>query len=54
MDGVHFPRPFGVLYADERALYEEEMAKQIELITAKTGKIPLSKILSGDKTWQID
>lgn len=52
-DGAHFPRPFGVLYADERPVYDEEMMNQINSVTAKKGKTPLNKILSGDKTWQI-
>jgi len=49
-----FPRPFGVLYNESRAVYDEEMTNQIEMITAKTGRIPLNKILSGDKTWEIE
>lgn len=52
-EGVHFPRPFGVIYADERPVYDEDMANQIKDVTAKKGKTPLNKILSGDKTWQI-
>ncbi|MFI5149985.1 MAG: 2-oxoacid:ferredoxin oxidoreductase subunit beta [Bacteroidia bacterium] len=52
-DGVHFPRPFGVIYADERPVYDEEMANQIKAITAKKGKTLLNNILSGDKTWEI-
>lgn len=52
-DGVNFPRPFGVIYADERPVYEEELANQIKEVTIKKGKISLSKILSGDKTWTI-
>jgi 2-oxoglutarate ferredoxin oxidoreductase subunit beta len=51
--GEHFPRPFGVLYADERPVYDEEMTRQINDVTSKKGKTPLNKILSGDKTWQI-
>ncbi|MGE0568373.1 MAG: 2-oxoacid:ferredoxin oxidoreductase subunit beta [Bacteroidia bacterium] len=52
-DNEYFPRPFGVIYAKERMVYEEEMANQIKSVNEKRGKIPLSKILSGDKTWQI-
>jgi 2-oxoglutarate ferredoxin oxidoreductase subunit beta len=52
-DGVHFPRPFGVIYALERPVFEEEMTKQIAAITAKKGKPSLNSILSGDKTWVI-
>ena len=51
--GQHFPRPFGVMYAEERPTYEDNMAAQIELQKEKKGKQPLQKILSGDKTWTI-
>jgi 2-oxoglutarate ferredoxin oxidoreductase subunit beta len=47
------PRPFGVLYADERPVYDEDLQEQMETIVSKKGKVPLSKILSGDKTWNI-
>jgi 2-oxoglutarate/2-oxoacid ferredoxin oxidoreductase subunit beta len=50
---VAFPRPFGVIYADERPVYEENMAAQIEEVKAKKGRMPLNRILSGDKTWNI-
>lgn len=52
-DGFHFPRPFGVIYADERPSYEKEMSAQINEIRSKKGKMPLKRILSGDKTWKI-
>jgi 2-oxoglutarate ferredoxin oxidoreductase subunit beta len=52
-NGEDFPRPFGVIYAVERPLYEETLNEQISAIQAKKGKTPLNKILSGDKTWTI-
>lgn len=52
-DGEAFPRPFGVLYANERSVYEESMESQIIAIKERKGKTPLGKILSGDKTWVI-
>lgn len=52
-EGVHFPRPFGVIYADERPVYDVNMEYQIEEMKAKKGKMPLNRILSGDKTWNI-
>jgi 2-oxoglutarate/2-oxoacid ferredoxin oxidoreductase subunit beta len=52
-EGVHFPRPFGVIYADERPVYEENLLNQIEEVKARKGKTSLNKILSGDKTWTI-
>ena len=52
-DGVHFPRPFGVIYAEERPTYDDVLSAQMEKIYIKKGKISLNKILSGDKTWEI-
>ncbi len=49
----HFPRPFGVLYAAERPVYENKMAEQIQEIRALRGLTPLNKILAGNKTWEI-
>ena len=50
---THFPRPFGVIYSEDRPIYEEGMAEQIQYIKNKKGKLSLNKILSGDKTWEI-
>lgn len=52
-NGDDFPRPFGILYADERPVYEEGMTYQIEEIRSRKGRMPLNKILSGDNTWII-
>lgn len=52
-DGQHLPRPFGVLYARERAAYEENMTLQIEAARDQYGREPLQKILSGNRSWQI-
>jgi len=52
-DGVHYPRPFGVFYTEDRATYDAGMNAQIEEVTKRKGKMPLSRILSGDKTWHI-
>ncbi len=52
-NGEDFPRPFGVLYADERPVYDEGMTYQIEEIRLRKGRMPLNKILSGDNTWII-
>jgi 2-oxoglutarate/2-oxoacid ferredoxin oxidoreductase subunit beta len=49
----HFPRPFGVFYAKERATYEDEMQLQIQELTALKGKGNLDKLLSGKETWTI-
>lgn len=52
-NGIAFPRPFGVIYADERPAYEDNLLAQIEEMKARKGKTSLNKILSGDKTWTI-
>jgi 2-oxoglutarate/2-oxoacid ferredoxin oxidoreductase subunit beta len=52
-NGIQFPRPFGVIYADDRPVYEENLVAQIEELKTKKGKTSLNKILSGDKTWNI-
>jgi 2-oxoglutarate ferredoxin oxidoreductase subunit beta len=49
-----FPRPFGIIYANERPIYDENLVAQIDNVTAKKGKTPLNKILSGEKTWSIN
>ena len=52
-NGVDFPRPFGVIYREDRPTYEEAMQNQISELIARKGKPSLDKILSGDKTWAI-
>jgi len=49
----HFPRPFGVFYAIERACYEDSMSMQIEEAIATKGKGNLDKLLRGRETWEI-
>jgi 2-oxoglutarate/2-oxoacid ferredoxin oxidoreductase subunit beta len=51
--GVEFPRPFGVFYSEDRPTCEDGMQQQIDSLIARKGKMPLDKILSGDKTWTI-
>jgi 2-oxoglutarate ferredoxin oxidoreductase subunit beta len=52
-DDMAFPRPFGVLYTEDRSTYEVSMQQQIDELVARKGKPSLDKILSGDKTWTI-
>jgi 2-oxoglutarate ferredoxin oxidoreductase subunit beta len=52
-DGIHFPRPFGVIYSEDRPTCEDGIEQQIAELTARKGKPSLDKILSGDKTWTI-
>ena len=49
----HKPRPFGVFYKEERSCIEDDIAAQLDFAFGKKGKVPLNKILSGDKTWTI-
>ncbi len=52
-EGVDFPRPFGVIYTENRSTYETAMQEQIDELIARKGRPSLDKILSGDKTWTI-
>ncbi len=52
-EGVMFPRPFGVIYAEERATYDDILEEQMEKLYIRKGRTPLNRILSGDKTWNI-
>lgn len=52
-NGVHFPRPFGVFFAEERPVYEEKLEEQIREVKSRKGITSLNRILSGDKTWTI-
>jgi 2-oxoglutarate/2-oxoacid ferredoxin oxidoreductase subunit beta len=53
-EGAAFPRPFGLLYADERPTYEDGMVNQIREIREAKGRMPLNRILSGERTWDIN
>lgn len=52
-DNVVFPRPFGVIFSQERPVYEEVLVAQIDYLNACKGTMSLDKILSGEKTWTI-
>lgn len=49
----HFPRPFGVMFTENRPVYEDLLVAQIEEIKTRKGRKSLNAILSGEKTWQI-
>jgi 2-oxoglutarate/2-oxoacid ferredoxin oxidoreductase subunit beta len=51
---VHFPRPFGVFYARERACYEDGLQLQLDDIIAKKGKGDLNALLKGREVWNIE
>lgn len=48
------PRPFGVLYREERPTYEELLHTQIEGITERKGAGDLEALLHAGETWTIE
>lgn len=50
----HFPRPFGVFYAFQRACYEDSMRLQIEEAIVTKGIGNLDTLLRGKDTWEIN
>ena len=49
---VHFPRPFGVFYTEDRTCYETGLNAQVD--QAKAKKAPdLDALLRGRETWVI-
>ena len=50
---VHMPRPFGVIYENDRPCYEEVLNLQLEEVIQSKGKGDLNKLLRGNETWTI-
>ena len=48
------PRPFGVIYREDRPTYEASVQAQIDAITQKRGKGNLEKLLVSGDTWVIE
>lgn len=48
-----FPRPFGVLYSEERFTYEAAMAEQIENAKKLKGEGDLDALIGGSNTWEV-
>ena len=48
-----FPRPFGVLFEQNRPSYEELVRDQMEYALNKNGAPDLEALLSGDETWVV-
>lgn len=48
-----FPRPFGVLLAEERATYEDLLHRQIASAKERLGEPGLEDLLSGEETWEV-
>jgi 2-oxoglutarate ferredoxin oxidoreductase subunit beta len=51
---THFPRPFGVLYENNRPCYEDMLNAQVAEVVKTRGKGNLNKLLSGRETWTIN
>ena len=52
-DDLTYPRPFGVLYKEDRAVYEELLADQEKGIAPKRTAEDLDALISGDASWQV-
>ncbi len=49
-----FPRPFGVIYQEERATYEEQLDDLHEQAVSEKGEGKLDKLLAGGRVWEIE
>jgi 2-oxoglutarate ferredoxin oxidoreductase subunit beta len=52
--GEYFPRPFGVLYNEEKPVYEDLLHAQLDLAIEQKGKGDLDALLAGKSTWEIE
>ena len=50
----HFPRPFGVLYAVDRACYDDGVNEQVEEVVLRKGVGDLNELIRGPETWVVD
>ncbi len=49
-----FPRPFGVIYSEDRFIYEEAMQNQINKAVETQGEGDLDDLIRGKNTWIIE
>jgi 2-oxoglutarate/2-oxoacid ferredoxin oxidoreductase subunit beta len=49
----HFPRPFGVIYSEDRTCYEDALNAQVIEAKSKRGDGNLDELLRGKEVWQI-
>lgn len=49
----HLPRPFGVIYTEQRLCYEKGLSFQVEEVIKAKGKGRLDELLRGKSTWTI-
>jgi 2-oxoglutarate/2-oxoacid ferredoxin oxidoreductase subunit beta len=47
------PVPFGVLYKEDRAIYEDDLEAQVAAVTAKKGRGNLRQLLHAGETWEV-
>lgn len=52
-NGVQFPRPFGVLYAEDRPAYDEGVVAQVQHAKDTQGEADLDLLISGHETWEV-
>jgi 2-oxoglutarate ferredoxin oxidoreductase subunit beta len=52
--GADLPRPFGVLYREERSTYDAAVSAQVEAARAKPGAGDLAALLRSGETWTIE
>ncbi|MFI5151440.1 MAG: 2-oxoacid:ferredoxin oxidoreductase subunit beta [Bacteroidia bacterium] len=50
----HFPRPFGVLYSEDRFCYEDALEQQVIDAVTHKGEGDLDKLLRGNNSWNIN
>lgn len=51
--GGDFPRPFGVIYQEDRPTYEDEMEAQIQAAMNDQGQQDIESLLTGNSYWEI-
>lgn len=51
--GEHFPRPFGVLYAEDKQTYDDGVNMQIAHAKETQGEADLDALLEGNETWEV-
>jgi len=51
---AEMPRPFGVLYREERPTYDAQLNAQVAEVTAKAGAGDLDALLASGATWEIE
>lgn len=52
-EGLQFPRPFGVLYAEDKPTYDDGVTAQVQFAKEHHGEPDLDALLSGNETWLV-